>query len=379
MSDARQNAQRTVIEAADLSPRRRLRWNDGYALVRLSSRGTPLDVPCPVEILDGHGVAGHGDTILIGEQGSGIEDLLSWWFERARALGNAVVLLDADKPSRPAMESFPSPIEVTTQDLVKQQLARFFEAAGNGAPGAFEHLDAAVGALGPGCPLQVLIRRFTRVRGRAADPAMEVAQSLRSYREQQHSRHTVADPSLRIVIGSASDSSFMDVATGSGYVTLCNEYRLPALDEDDIAALARHSLQPMALEPRMITQILDGTGGQPRLVEDVLQRLHVWQGRGMLPGVALADALSELRRHSPAYTGDWTRDLEQLLRRKSGIGKTLRGYADGQRLHLGRRRLNDDDRALYVAGWLGPDRDDTWGMRSPIHRHLALQVLDRLR
>lgn len=374
MSDARDNARRTILESAESTPRSRLRWNDGYALVHLSSQGTLLDVPCPIQIIPGHEVARRTDTILIGEHGSGIDDLLSWWFDRACEAGHAAVLLDADRPSLPTRESFPAVIAAGPRGLVKEHLASFFETAGRGVAGAFEQLDTAAAELSAACPLHVLIRRFTHVRG----SAMLVAQSLRSYREQQRSRHG-NDMPLRIVVGSTSESSFMDVATGSGYVTLCDEYRLPALDYDDIAALAHHTLGQPGLAPEQIAQIFDGTGGQSRLVEDVLQRLHVRQERGMLPGVALTDVLSELRRHPPAYTGDWTRDLAQLLERKSGLPKTLHGYAKGERVDLSRKRLNDNDRTLYIAGWLGLDQDGMWGMRSPIHKHLSLQVLDRSR
>lgn len=242
-----------------------------------------------------------------------------------------------------------------------------------------------------------LIFRDLSALGEAADAT---AGALRLFGDQR-------DPSVRnsfhVVIVSSSEATFEDRMDVSGFGAMCQQYRLPFLNRDEIQHLAAAMLGDRLpeggdsdlLARQLGIEIEEAVGGQVKLVQDLLQRLlsegnaasslHTLLSKyGHEPDrfedrlrQQVRKAVAALRDSPPTAVEFWMRDLQARLHRNQPLIEILRTRVEGVRIPAGTEPPGQEA-ALLIPGWVRFDHLDCWGIASPFHAHFARKVLDKL-
>jgi len=173
-----------------------------------------------------------------------------------------------------------------------------------------------------------------------------------------------------VLVTSETEAGLLDDAIVSGFYRLAqtNHYRLSPWGMEQIGRVG----QPRGFD---VDRVLDLTGGHPGLVLE-LQRLATDYGYPEDAEQAFLDC-------RPLFVRAWVRRLEQLLKGSSADQRMrFRRYTQGVLVDAPqspapsvRHAPFADERNLYLAGWLGWDRQGLWGLRSEYHRGIAAEVL----
>ncbi len=117
-------------------------------------------------------------------------------------------------------------------------------------------------------------------------------------------------------------------------------------------------------------------GGQPTLTHFFFR--YVDDRLVERPASGLRELFEEagkyLRDHRPYIVNRWARDLEDLLE-SSPIRHRLEIYASGGTKDPSDPDFDDEDARLFLAGWVGLNPENQWGIRSLCHRQWAREIL----
>lgn len=351
----------------------RIDWGEVYPMVPLGEAGTPLDLGRPRTVIDPIKVNEVRDMIVFAELGGGLDHFFHWWRGTLEKLERPYVVVRGDDWS-PSL--FQWHVESGFPAELKKKAEKGIAAFGN-EPGSTKKVEA-LKSWGEKLtkPFNLTLRNLTAL---GPDQALEAAIALRKIRERGYCPH------LQVLVAGSSESIFMGDRDVSGYRTLCCEYRLPSLTEDEILELARHDDQGRRLSLDLgdaIDPFIEQTGGRPLLVQSLLQRLRELAGRlnrKKIGNLELARAAKQLRDAPPNIVKLWQDDLLSLLKKHRELGTTLNEYVLGKSIGRSSFPPPVEERPLFIAGWVGLNRLDRWAITSQLHAHLARPMLDQLK
>lgn len=348
----------------------RIDWGEVYPMTPLGEAGTPLDLGRPRTTIDRARVDAMRDAIVFAERGGGLDHFFYWWREQLEKLGRPYVVVRGDDWSPSLFEWQGLPAEL------KKKAEKGLAAFGT-EPGSTKKVEA-LKSWGEKLskPLNLILRNLTSL---GPEQALDAAIALRKIRELG------ICPNLQILVAGSSESIFMGDRDVSGYRTLCYEYRLPSLSEDEILELARHDDQGRRLALELedaIDAFIEQTGGQPLLVQSLLHRLRELAdrlGRTRVAPLEVARAAKQLRDAPPNIVKLWQDDLAKLLADHRELGVKLNEYVLGKSIGRSSFPPPVEERPLFIAGWVALNQRDRWAITSQIHAHLARPILDQHR
>ena len=351
-------------------------WDSGYKVTVLAKPGRCLDLPGEKTHISRNQVLENEDTLVCGEAGGGHSRFLRWWRSALTSSARDWIHVDSsawDGSFFRRRSGDDRSGESGAQDQAVE---------------AIEKLGLEQGVVNRTQALrrwsEKLERPFTLIicnlMALGSGPALEVATTLRRLREPRP-----LCPNLRVVVSSPSESIFADQIDRSGYRALCEEYRLPSLDADDVARLAGTQSSdpdrsPLSFEEKALERFLTHTGGQPLLVWHLLARLGGLVKKSAPATTAQVDEAARQMRYSPpGRAGYWQEDLRRLLTEAPELVSAMESYVAGASLGPARFPPPAEDRALFIAGWVRLNEMGRWGITSSFHAHLARPVLQGLR
>lgn len=347
---------------------RRLRWGNFYPLLHVSEPLQPEQLPPPRELVGLDDLGEAPRVLVIGERGGGGGDFLRWWqaglSERSRrwvyARGNRWLpeFFEASDGGDPLTQAGVSLLGELTRGNEQQRAQRIMAwAKALYAQGESAHL---------------LLRDLGALGERSAK---QLAEALQLACEK-----VAAFGALRVVVVSSSEDRFADFFYATGFASRSQRFRMAWLTADDVAYLADHgTTEPLTIAPEGVSELLEVSGGQPRLVWTILDALRATRRGQAVPGLRDLDQVyRKLRASPPAFTGDWRRDLDRRLKQTPALGKLLRQFVGDQ--NLGPEQSHTTGvLPLMHAGWVRFDEImKQWRISSRLHAHLAQQVLAEL-
>lgn len=87
-------------------------------------------------------------------------------------------------------------------------------------------------------------------------------------------------------------------------------------------------------------------------------------------------AAREMRMLPPAQAKQWQENLRAILTNEPELIHTMEAYVTGRTMGPARFPPPAKERSLFIAGWIGLNKEDRWGISSKFHAHLASFVLD---
>lgn len=184
---------------------------------------------------------------------------------------------------------------------------------------------------------------------------------------------------LRVWVSTSWLDPVADRLQDSGLVSASHAYRMPSLD----SAAIQEAAAGRGLDARVADEICDVTGGQPLLVQRLVDALPRGEPAPLPTPDDVQQAARELRASPPQVVSLWQEQLRILVTRLRNLQPILDAYVQGHSVVLDgseRAHLVPAERHLFIAGWVGPNRQESrWGLRSPLHRVWARQVLHQLR
>lgn len=356
-----------------------------YRLVHLGDAGVPDDaLPGRDGSIDDDYVGDGGHVLVLGESGSGITDLLRWWRYWQSKDGRPLLEVDVAYPAPrwtvlPPNRSTPSEAHQEVAEAVGEFIVQT-RTRDNYA--AYRRLIDALGAA-PGITVA-----FESIG--ALDAQLEpFGEGLRAAIERP-------DIQARFLFVSQADGELSDTMSSSGVRHLSESWRMPSMQADEIVCLARGTEShpgPLAeaelddaTESAFARAVLEQTGGQPVLVQTLLNHLAARGFSDPYRPPRVHQAARAVYASPPPVHKRWQHELEAILRRDwaqgygSGRGellRRLRAYSSGDRVAAD-IRISQAERPLYLGGWLAVDPDGCWGFRSLFHREFAQPVMDRV-
>jgi hypothetical protein len=361
------------VEYLDNNPRLRWKGKKGpcYPLLHLAKPAGSVRLPAQRKYLDVDDLADMPRVLIFGERSGGGRDFMTWFRNGLKDKGKACIYAQGDQ-WRPSL--FDLPGSEAEQGERTSLLINFSK--GTAAERA-ENLIALAKTFTGESGANVIIRDLELFGGESAKSAA-TALRIASEREEVSA--------LQIFIASTSESHFGDLYDSSGFAVMCERFRLAWLEKDEVQALANgfeappsESKQPcLELDDSTNAQILDDTGGQPLLVQGLLQLLRQSQPTKRKPDVKdLRQAYRELRSSPPPSVEHWKQDLAARLGARAELVDVTRDYVAGYSRGTA-QTLPAAHASLAIAGWLRLDENtERWKIASRLHAHLAQEVLDR--
>lgn len=343
----------------------RIRWGDGYEVIALREFGEEYDLPGRKRLVRRTDVQSQKDVLILGERSGGMKDFLSWWCSVLDEQRIPWLFVHAGEWAR---------------DLIRrsQKDQAFDESTA---------LDAIV-ALGQKESAGEKVETFLRWAGTLAEDVsliirvtggdidVSTAQAFRMIRESQRCPH------LHLVIGTETEASFTDSALWSGYLGLANSYRLSSFGASETRKLiewhAKKLAYKLTLADAAVKELLDCTGGQPRLVHSLLQRAIESPGDKEVGEVEIRRLFQQMKQSPPDAVRFWQADLKKILTEQPGLIPAMRSYVTGFTLGPSRFPPPAYERPLMISGWVKLNLLDRWGIASQLHASLARPVLDEL-
>jgi len=359
-----------------------IRWGKSHELHRLTCLGAGPDVydlPGKEVLVSSHDLKAHSNMLVMSERSGGTRGFLAWWRDQL------------------SQEKLPW-IQITGSGWSKglYRISKDLEATLSGSPA--EAIPQALHDLGhqpqphdkatalfrlaelvkPGTGLYLILRDIEDPND---GPPEAFARALRLFREEQSHAQT-----LKITIASTSDHAlFIDYYHGSGYLAMCQQYRMPFLNQEELSKLAQDEINSPALLKRVdfsdsaLAYLLDLTGGQPLLsktaIHSLRQALSSDDSKTEITDSDLHAVWRKLRLSPPPATHTWVEDLRRLLSDRPDLEAAMRAYVAGKTLSKLNYPPPSKERPLMISGWLRENRLGRWGITSKIHRELAAQVL----
>lgn len=175
-------------------------------------------------------------------------------------------------------------------------------------------------------------------------------------------------PQARVLVTSNNPRLFYP-EVGSGLYTHAHVWRLPWVPADTVAAWKKTS---RTILPDFKSWLQQQLGGQPLLTEEYLKLFNAH------PEVDRDRLLSQLIESPPPIANEWANSLVELLRVRPDLQTTLDSYLRGRRINPRFNPIENRERDLFFAGWVGPDADDLWSIRSTWHQEWAARALERV-
>jgi hypothetical protein len=375
----------------------RIRWEGKYPLVHLADPPAPIRLPGRQVWADPGNLHEVPRLLVFGERSGGGRDFIHWWRSSLDEAGHCWIYAQGDKWRRsffepeipqggPAGNSSAEDLKdrATLLEKGKEALEKFGGRDDAGKAGRVteaeraEHLVRWAAELdGQQQKVYLILRDFEGLGSK--DEALAMAVALRIAGENQFVRSR-----LRILVVSSSGESFNDLADASGFGAMCDRYRLAWLRMEEIDRLASEfqpddsstAASPISLDPHCLEAVMEGTGGQPYLVQNLLRFLGE---KGLFqpqPG-AMRQVLREMRAAPPPAVAHWTADLRGRLDGNRALEQSLRPFLSG--VTQGETELSSELSSLFLGGWLRFDwQTRRWKVSSKIHRSLALEVLEQI-
>ncbi|MBI4515093.1 MAG: hypothetical protein HY699_04665 [Deltaproteobacteria bacterium] len=364
-------------------PEPRIQWKAHYPMIAIGAYGVPTDLPGKEAKLAKKDAQEKRDVLLLSEREAGTRNFLDWWRGRLSADKKPSVLVHGNAWGE---ELFEWPTDQHRDETVINAL----RALGAG-PNVVDRATAlARWAATLTSPFTLLIRELSSMGEPAA---VDVATALRVLRELDRNSY----PNLHVLVTDTSEAIYVDSRDRSGYGALCHQYRIAPLGSAAIEALGgwegprekpkhkKDEIWPQLSFADGASEVfLEHTGGQRLLVRHLLHRLRE---RARSVGCANLDlargdiegAARQMGDSPPSEVKLWQEDLQQLLKREPNLVHRMRAYVLGETIGPAEFPPPANERSLFIAGWLKPDRDGRWGIASLFHVHLARPVLDEFR
>lgn len=346
----------------------RVRWEEGYPVLVLGEPGTSFSLPGSVRVLTKDDVFQQKNVIMLGERGGGVSDFLRWWRDALDERSVPWLYIGGGGWKKSLMETSAAAPRGASLEELYQALDLF-----RTAPNADEKADLlAQWGSKLEAPFHLVIRDFSVL---GEETAIAMADALRLIRDQGKC------PALHLLIGSAREFYFSDrLFSGYGGVAYC--YRFRGLQAPEIVGLLKKSAVLRRLEVELdanaLDEILDFTGGQPLLVQNLLRIVCDIVTPGKITVRDVKKACQLARESPPNHVRFWKEDLRKVLTDEPELVKTMKGYVLRQTLGAAGDRWPPPaiERALLVSGWVKLNRLERWGIASDLHASLARSVLD---
>ncbi len=359
------------VEYLDNNPR--LRWGEAgqfYPLLHLAKPAGSVRLPAHRRYLNVDALAHIPRVLVFGERSGGGRDFMTWFRDGLEKKNKASIYVQGDQ-WRPSL--FDLRGSKAEQGERTKLLGNFSK--GTAAERA-ENLIVLAKTFQKNSEKANFIIRDLELLG--GESARNAATALRIASEREEAK------ALQILIASTSESHFGDLYDSSGFAVMCERFRFAWFEKDEVQALAEGFEPPQAEKPCLElddpanAQILDDTGGQPLLVQGLLQLLRQSQPTNRKPSVKdLRQAYRELRNSPPPAVEHWKQDLAARLGARPELVDVIRDYVAGYSLGTA-QSLPAAHASLAIAGWLRLDENtQRWKIASRLHAHLAQEVLDR--
>ncbi|MDS4039864.1 MAG: AAA-like domain-containing protein [Candidatus Competibacter sp.] len=357
-------------------------WDDNsqesaYKVIRLGSPHKLLDLPGDNTFLDKQAVIENQHTLVFGGHSSGTRTFLEWWCH----------ILDIDKQVWVICQStdldweyFQKSSQIGNSDQDNQVKfvieALFRNRADNNVEINSEFNNWARNLKKP---FNLIIRDLSAI---GTNRALQIATTLRRLTDQKIYVDLEKYKNFRFLVTDNSDFNFRDIQDRSGLSSVTYHYRLPTFSEDEIQFLAKNLSIHFLENEKTLEQFHQYTGGHPLLVKSLLDRLKHLTGYSSETTVTKAlilRACQQLRDSPPDQVRFWQKDLTDILERDGELISTMEAYVTGTT--IGQERFPPPliERPLFIAGWLGLNCFNRWGISSRFHANLARPVLDKLR
>ncbi len=301
---------------------------------------------------------------LIGEHGSGHRTVMDWLLSRSRN-EQTLIILDRDGRVDIGSKGLSCESEDEFRELSRTLLSP------DAPPGARHSAWLKIrGGLGTDA-LVCLNLLSLRSPFMPLERHRAVTTELRAWRDKNSS-----DP-LRLVLVTTSEETLYDINHNSDFITIAKTGRLPVLTIDESASLLQMTLGvPMTGDAGRQAHGL--VGGQPRLLVALCDLLMQDRDATKDETQRFNKAASRLREEYPASVNAWRRSLRQLLQQQPPLIKRLSAYVRG-RTYSKKRTVSQEERVLFVGGWVGYNENNRWGIRSKFHERVVREVIVKLR
>lgn len=175
---------------------------------------------------------------------------------------------------------------------------------------------------------------------------------------------------------------FSDQPNCSGYGAYCERYRLANYQREEILLCSGFSALQSGDpdDEKTLDQVMEHTGGQPLLVEELGRRMRGGDGKEGRFGLdEVEEAMRFMRSSPPSVCAAWQEHLQRTLDSKPELAYPLKSYLRGESLSPFRFPPPAEELELHLGGWVGLNSDGHWGIASRFHAYLASQVIDQKR
>jgi hypothetical protein len=340
-------------------------------VIALRESGEEYDLPGRDRVVRRADIPAQKDVLILGERSGGVRDFLDWWstvldkhripwlFVHAGEWAPDLVRTSQLTPMPGQPQGVPP-----SQAIDAVITLGLDKSAAEKAEKLLRWADA----------LETVVALIIRVTGNEVD--VSTAQAFRMIREAKKC------PNLHLIIGTETETSFTDGAFWSGYLALANLYRLRSFGAAETRKLlewyTRKLSHGLTLSDAAVEELLDCTGGQPRLVQSLLQRAVESSAGKRVDETEIRRLFQQMKQSPPDAVRFWQADLRKILAARPELISAMRSYVTGFTLGPARFPPPAQERPLMVSGWIKLNLLGRWGIASQLHASLARPVLDEL-
>lgn len=176
-------------------------------------------------------------------------------------------------------------------------------------------------------------------------------------------------PNFRTTILVTSEAIEHKLLVRSGFYHVSHQYLLSEFDVTECGLF----LEECRLEPEVdgLEAVMSLVGGQPELLRRCCQQLRQLLGPGTLTSVDIRRAANSLV--FPKKSG-WAYHLKRLVENHPNLGARMWHYVKW----ISRSNPDASEYELFTHGWIRPDEEGNWRIRSKVHADMGRSILREL-